>query len=241
MTTTLSYDVTTGPTTTAAPSAPATAPSHSSRRLWPYAGVAATVLGIVSTLFLEVTPTEADATGGAHRLVDAIKDGQVPMRVSCGIGILATIALLVFASGIQHRLEDRGLHRLTAARVLDKGMTAAAGAMFIGYGARAIMAGSLPNGVDHAFYSDNAREAIYAVLNNFPYLGWMGVAIAAGAAAVLAFRHSAFSKSVGIIGCVVTVIVGTMTLGLGLPYSAALAGPIFLLVASISLARNANA
>src|SRR4051794_26401647 len=163
------------------------------------------------------------------------------MRVSCGIGILGTIALLVFASGVQRRLEDRGLHRLTAARVLDKALTAAAGAMFIGYGARAIMAGALPHRVGHAFFSDNAREAIYAVLNNFPYLGWMGVAIAAGAAAVLALRHGAFSKPVGVIGCVVTVIVGAMTLGLGLPYSAALAGPIFLLVASVSMARKANA
>ena len=238
MTTTLTHDLNTnGSTRTATPSSGETTPG--SRRLWPYAGMAATVLGLVSTLFLEVTPSEADATNGAHRLVDAVKDGQVPLRISCGIGILATVALLVFASGLQRRFEERGLHRTTAARVMDKALTASAGAMFIGFGARAIIAGSLPNGVDHAFYSDNAREAVYAVLNNFPYLGWMGVAIAAACGAVLALRHGAFSKPVGIIGAVVTVIVAGMTLGFGLPYSAAIAGPLFLLAVSVSMARKA--
>ena len=53
-----------------------------------------------------------------------------------------------------------------------------------------------------------------------------------------ALRHHEFSRPVGIIGCFVTFIVGGMTLAFGLPYSAALAGPIFLLVASISMARR---
>lgn len=206
------------------------------------AGIVTAVVGAAATLFLDSSAVgEEIAANGGQPLVDKLNDGVALLRVSCGIGLVASVALLVFASSLQRRFEQQGLADLTEVRVIDKALTGSVGAMFIGFGARAIMAGALPDGIDGDFYSSEGTQAIYYVLNNFPYIAWMGVVVAAGATFLLGLRHKAVSKPVMVIGAVAATVSGLMTLVLGLPYSSALVGPVFLLATAVSLLRAERA
>lgn len=206
------------------------------------AGIAALVAAVVggaATMFMDTSAVgEEIAANGGQPLVDKLNDGVAVLRLTCGIGLIGAVALLVFASSLQRRFEQTGLADLTEARVIDKAITGTVGAMFIGFGARAIMAGSLPDGIDGAFYSSEGSQAIYYVLNNFPYIAWMGLVVAAGATFLLGLRHKAVSKPVMVIAGLAALVSGLMTLVLGLPYSSAIVGPVFLVAMAVSLLRS---
>lgn len=203
------------------------------------AAIVAAVVGAAGTMFLDSSAVgEEFAANGGQPLVDKLNDGVALLRVSCGVGLIAAVALLIFGSSLQRRFEQLGLADLTEVRIIDRAITGSVGAMFIGFGARAIMAGSLPDGIDGDFYTNGGREAIYYTLNNFPYIAWMGLVVAAGATFFLGLRHRAVSKPVMVFGALAATVSGLMTLVLGLPYSSAIVGPVFLVAMAVSLLRD---
>ena len=108
------------------------------RGRWPLVGVAAGLGGIVATLVLDIHPViDADESYTAD-IVDQVSSGKA--HASVIIGYLTVALLLVLAAAWRRHVEPKALGS-TAARVVPLGLTAAAGALSLGYGWRGALAG----------------------------------------------------------------------------------------------------
>ncbi|WP_235949545.1 hypothetical protein [Candidatus Frankia alpina] len=85
-----------------------------------------------------------------------------------------------------------------------------------------------------------AEHDVQAVRGSCPlmqYAAWWGVIAAAACAAVLIFAHRVLQTWCGVVSAVlVTVSIGA-TLGVGLPYSAGLLAPVWMVAASVAVFR----
>jgi hypothetical protein len=223
-------------TETLSPQTLSTAPEHGrSGGRWPLTGVVAGLLGIAGTLALDLHPS-GSATGLAGiDVVDEVSRGKA--QAGLAVGYLAVAALLVLAAQWRRFVEPR-VPGSTAARVVSGGLTAAAGALALGYGWKGMFAVYLPGGLN----GENGgfdREGLYVmyVLNDFgAYIGWLGVTIAAGAIAWMAFRERTVSRWIGVVSLVPVLAVSAFAIGTGLPGFPGVVSPAYLVVAFAGLA-----
>jgi hypothetical protein len=125
----------------------------------------------------------------------------------------------------------------TAARVVSGGLTAAAGALALGYGWKGALAVYLPGGMDASRGFDQEGLYVLYVLNDFgSFIGWLGVTIAAGAVAWMALRERTVSRWIGFVSLVPVLAVVTFTGLTGLPGFPGVVSSAWLVVAGLGLA-----
>jgi hypothetical protein len=218
--------------------APALSPSElatgRSGGRWPLTGVLAGLLGIAGTLALDLHPTGIDVTDIG--VVDQVSRGKA--QAGLVVGYLCVAALLVLAAQWRRFVEPR-VPASTAARVVSGGLTAAAGALALGYGWKGMFAVYLPGGINDDAGGGFDKAGLYTmyVLNDFgAFIGWLGVVIAAGAVAWMAFRERTVSRWIGAVSLVPVLAVTAFAVLTGLPGFPGMVGPLWMVVAFAGLA-----
>src|SRR3954451_5457068 len=211
----------------------ASRPLH--RSVWPYAGLGAGVVGFVGTAVVNSpVPTEAQTDSGVEAVFQAL-GGPAAMRTGSALGFLATWALLLFAVGYAPHPKPRPPAGNLLPTFVQMALTASVGAMFVGFGLKAAAAGGVAGGIDESFYTHTDAVVINTLAGQMEYVGWQGVAVAMAATVVAALRYRMVPVWIGVVGALFSLFVVAFTLVLGLPYSAGLAGPVFLVLLVISL------
>jgi len=191
---------------------------------WPLWAVAAGVLGMVSTV---ITDTRVDADEDFDFPVAAEHMATLDydlFRVGGFTGYLTVACLVVFMAVWRHRVEQRFSWSI-GATVVTFGIGVSAAALTLAYGWKGAL-GNYGHGRPEANTYDDTGLYIYYVMNDFsPYLSWLGVLIASGGLAWMAFREGLVSKVLG--GLCLLLLVGTLlAVGItgvpGLPVTAAL-------------------
>jgi hypothetical protein len=203
--------------------------STASRR-WAWWGVAAGVLGALGTVVTLSTADDPTAEGAAAL-------SPTPYHLGGAAGYLCVAALLVTAAAWRTRVAGR-LPRSIAARVVADGLTASAGALALGYGWKIAMGGYLDGGPDAGLFDKNGLF-VYYMLNDFgPFIGWLGVAVAAGAMVVLGLRERAVPRWIGFVSIVPVLAVTVVSLGIGIAGFPGMVGPLWMVVAFGGLALS---
>lgn len=212
-----------------------TRPSASRRNLWPLAGVAAGILGVLGTFITDIH-VEGDGTRGeVMTMADVGKVDQFTAHLSIVFGFLAVTALLILAACWRKWIEP-SVPGSVAARLVTQSMTAAAGALSLGYGWKGASAIYHADGMDSGTY-DEMGLYVYYILNDFgSFIGWFGVTVAAGAVAWMALRERTLPIWIGVWSLIPVLAVIGFTGGTGLPGFPGVVSPIWMIVAFGGLA-----
>lgn len=197
-------------------------------RRWAWWGVAAGVLGIVGTIV-----TLVNDSNPTPDTVAALHPGAY--HVGGAAGYLAVAALLVTAAAWRARVA-RLLPLSIAARVVADGLTASAGALALGYGWKLALGLYLDGGMNAGQFDKNGLF-VYFVLNDFgPFIGWLGVVVAAGAMVVLGVRERAVPRWIGFVSAIPVLAVLGNSLGGGVAGFPGMVGPLWMIVTFGALA-----
>jgi hypothetical protein len=205
-----------------------TADEATASHRWAWWGVAAGVLGIIGTI---VTLVNAD---------DPTPDGMSSLdpamyHVGGAAGYLVVAALLVTAAAWRARVA-RLMPASIAARVVADGLTASAGALALGYGWKLAMGLYLDGGANAGQFDKNGLF-VYYMLNDFgPFIGWLGVVVAAGAMVVLGVRMRAVPRWIGFVSVIPVLAVLAIGLGAGVAGFPGIVGPLWMIVTFGALA-----
>ncbi|MET0953787.1 MAG: hypothetical protein ABWX57_10885 [Aeromicrobium sp.] len=182
------------------------------RGRWPVLGIVAGIGAVVATLATDIHPADGPDTYTAD-IVDQVSSGKAHASIIAGY---ATVALLlVLAAAWRRHVEPRALAS-TAARVVPLGLTAAAGALSLGYGWKGAL--GLYNGGSEDAAFDKAGLYVLFVLNDFgSFIGYLGVSVAAGAVAWMALRERLISRWIGVVSIIVLLPVIASVVAFGLP------------------------
>ncbi|HYI26104.1 MAG TPA: hypothetical protein VD767_11905 [Thermomicrobiales bacterium] len=204
------------------------------RSRWPLAGVAAGVLGILGTLITDIH-VEGDGTrGDVVTMADVTKIDQMTAHLSIVFGFLAVTALLVLAACWRKSMEPMAPDSI-AARTVTQCLTAAAGALSLGYGWKGATAIYHADGMDSGTYDDMGLY-VYYILNDFgSYIGWFGVTVAAGAVAWMSLKERVLPIWIGVWSLLPVLAVIGFTGGTGLPGFPGVVSPIWMVVAFTGL------
>ena len=210
---------------------PTTASAPVSRR-WAWWGVAAGLFGVVGTLV-----TLVSASGTTPTAANTAHLSSATYHVGGAIGYLAVAALLVTAGAWRTRVA-RGMADSIAARVVADGLTASAAALTFGYGWKLAMGLYLPGGANAGMFNADGRF-VYFVLNDFgPFIGWLGVVVAAGAMVVLGLRERAVPRWIGVVSVLPVLGVLVASLGAGVAGFPGMVGPLWMIVTFAGLALS---
>ncbi|WP_332662990.1 hypothetical protein [Aeromicrobium sp.] len=182
------------------------------RGRWPVIGIVAGVTAVIATLVTDLHPADSPKTYTAD-IVDQVSSGKA--QASIIAGYITVALLLVLAAAWRRHVEPRALTS-TAARVVPLGLTAAAGALSLGYGWKGAMAIYNGGNEDGAF--DKTGLYVLFVLNDFgSFIGYLGVSVAAGAVAWMALRERLISRWIGVVSVIVVLPVIVTVAAFGLP------------------------
>ena len=201
----------------------------SARPLWPLAGIAAGVFGFLATIITDIhVPTDGEGDLTTMAVVDQID--QRMAHLSIITGFLAVTFLLILAAQWRRTWESAASDS-AAARVVTQALTAAAGALSLGYGWKGATAIYHADGMDDGTY-DQMGLYVYYILNDFgSYIGWFPVTVAAGAVAWMSLRQRQLPLWLGIFSLVPVLAVIGFTGGTGLPGFPGVVSPIWMAVA----------
>jgi len=201
----------------------------STRSRWPLIGTAAGITGFVATLVTDIHPADKATID----IVDQVNRTTAHASVIAGY---LTVALLVVLAATWRRHVEPRVGSSTAARVVSNGILLSAAALTLGYGWKGAMAVYLPGGMDAGAFDQEGLYVLY-MLNDFgSYIGWLGVTIAAGAIAWMAFRERTVSRWIGVVALVPVLAVVAFTAGTGLPGFPGVVSPLFMVIAFTGLA-----
>ena len=200
-----------------------------SRAAWPWVGVGAGIAGFIATLITDIhVATDGEDEVTTMAVVDQINQRTAHMSIIAGF---ITVALLLVLAAMWRGTIEPKLPRSNAARVVTQSLTAAAGALMLGYGWKGASAIYHADGMDDGTY-DEMGLYIYYVLNDFgSYIGWFGVTVAAGAVAWMSLRERVLPLWIGIWSCVPVLAVIGFTGGTGLPGFPGVTSQIWMVVA----------
>ncbi|MBL7516082.1 DUF4386 family protein [Frankia nepalensis] len=217
-------------TATAAPARHA-APSADAapRPRWTWLGVGAGVLGFVATM---VTGTGTSDPGVGPNILDDVS--QRATHIGGALGYVAVAILLVLAACWRTRIIQRVPDNV-AARLVADGLVASAAALTFGYGWKLALSLYGPGGPeDDAFGREG--QFVYYMLNDFgPWIGYLGVVVAAGAVAWLGLRDRLVSKWLGIVSLIPPLAVLFMSCTMSIAGFPGVVGPVWLIIAFAGL------
>jgi hypothetical protein len=207
----------------------------SGRARWPLVGVAAGIFGVIGTFITDIH-VEGDGTrGDVVTMADVGKIDQQLAHFSIVSGFIAVTLLLALAALWRKAIEPLAPGSV-AARIVTQALTAAAGALSLGYGWKGASAIYHNDGMDSGTY-DEMGLYVYYILNDFgSYIGWFGVTVAAGAVAWMSLKERVLPLWIGIWSLVPVLAVVGFTGGTGLPGFPGVVSPIWMVVAFTGLA-----
>lgn len=204
---------------------------------WPWVGVAAGVTGFIGTLLADI---HVATDGQAEQVTTMAIVGEIDQRtahLSIVAGFITVTLLLVLAALWRGSIEPRQPNS-TAARVVPLGLTAAAGALTLGYGWKGAAAIYHADGMDAGTYDDMGLY-IYYILNDFgSYIGWFGVTVAAGAVAWMSLRERSLPIWIGMVSCLPVLAVLSFTGATGLPGFPGVVSQIWMAIAFTGIALS---
>jgi len=201
---------------------------------WALWGIAAGVLGIVANM---VTDPLATLTGAQklQGLTALSHVSRLEFQIGAVTGFLAVACVLAFTAGWRQWSERQG-PPVSAARLVALALTASAGAMIIGYGVKGPLAIYLPGGTDANTYPAQGLYSLLMLNDSAPYFAWWGVIVAAAGVAWLAFRERLVVRWVGVVSVLAVLATFGWLAATGLTDFGGVAGPAWLVLASIGLA-----
>jgi hypothetical protein len=206
----------------------------SKRSRWSLIGTAAGIAGFVATL---ITDIHVDI-GTGQASADVIGEmSRTKAHASLVVGYLTVVLLVVLAATWRRHVEAR-VASSTAARVVSNGLLLSAAVLTLGYGWKGAMAVYLPGGLNGKTGGFD-RDGLYImyVMNDFAsYIGWLGVTIALGAIAWMAFRDRTVSRWIGVVCLVPVLAVTAFAFATGLPGFPGVVSPPFMAIAFAGLA-----
>lgn len=207
---------------------------HAGRRsTWALWGSVAGLCGLVTNLFTQPMVTDEDRVQGAERVVELL--GRGGYHVGAVTGVLAGIALLVFAAGFQ-RWAQRQASDSLALRIVPLALTASAGAMLLAYTVKGQLAVYLDGGINENSYQTDALYTYFLLDDLSGFGAWWGVVVTAGAVAWLAFRDRLVVRWVGALAVLAVLAPAGFLLLTGLTGFPGVIGPVWLTLAGIGMA-----
>ncbi|MCK9903199.1 hypothetical protein MXD63_24445 [Frankia sp. Cpl3] len=208
------------------------AASTPTRARWTWLGVSAGVLGIVATMF---TSPNVGSDQVGPEAIDRLSRGQLQLGGALGYATVALLLVLAASWRAKALTTTRGA---VAARVVADGLTASAAALSLGYGWKLALALYMPGGLnENGFTTDG--QFVYFMLNDFgPFIGYLGVVVAAGAVAWLSLRDRLVSRWLGLVSLIPPVAVLFMSGVLSIAGFPGIVGPIWLIVAFAGLSLD---
>jgi hypothetical protein len=203
---------------------------------WAWAGAAAGLFGVAGTLITDIhVASDGFDTPDTMAVVSQID--QRMAHLSIVTGFIAVVLLLALAAKWRGTVEAR-VPGSTAARIVTQALTAAAGALSLGYGWKGASAIYHADGMDSGTY-DEMGLYIYYILNDFgSYIGWFGVTVAAGAIAWMSLRERVIPLWIGVFSLLPVLAVVGFTGLTGLPGFPGVVSPIWLVVAFTGLSLH---
>lgn len=196
------------------------------RGRWPLVGVAAGIGSIVATLALDVHPPGYDGDTFTSDVVNDVSSGKA--HASVIVGYVTVALLLVLAAAWRRHVEPRTLAS-TAARIVPLGLTAAAGALSLGYGWRGAL-GLYAGGNEDGMFDQTGLYVLF-VLNDFgAYIGYLGVTIAAGAVVWMSLKERLISRWIGLFSILPILPVMVTVAAFGLPGFPGVSSGLWLIV-----------
>jgi hypothetical protein len=203
--------------------------------LWPYAGFAALVLGIVATWAGVFLLSEDELKAGGLEFREALDSGgnEAIMRVTAGLGFLAAGFLVAFAVGFRRALELRAPES-TLPRLIELSLVVTAAIVVVAAIMRAMV---FDTGLD--YYNQEAASTLYALSVDVGLAAWGAVGLAAAATAFLGLRDKVLPFWFGAVsaGLALTDIPLALT---GTPFPMNFIGFAWLLLASVVSLRLAR-
>lgn len=181
-------------------------------------------------------PSEEATRAGSAVLVAEAGEHRRTIMIGASVGFVSVLALLVFAAGFT-RLAARRAPDSLAVPAMRLSFAGAVGCLLFGFGLKHALAGGAPGGIDAGFYTNTDVEVLGLIVSQMQYAAWWGVIAAAACAAVLVFAHRVLPTWFGVVSVVLATVSIGATLGVGLPYSAGLLAPVWLLAASVAVLR----
>jgi hypothetical protein len=221
------------------PAPAAEAPVARGRARWPLWGAAGGILGLVASFLAYPALEEEDYTKGVE-VVDKLEAGNY--RISFILGLIAIGCLMVAAAGWRRWAEARAPRDL-AARIIGQGVALTSTVMVIFYGIVGAMGLYLPGGVEEATgMSDEGLFVNHILLDFGVLLGWWGVAAAAVAVIVLAFRkQNMLPRWMGVVSVLFLLPPVGLALGTSLPGLVGFFMPLWLAVISVGMVFSKKA
>ncbi|HEV7720683.1 MAG TPA: hypothetical protein VGO60_05345 [Iamia sp.] len=223
------------------PASTADAPTARGRARWPLWSFVGAGTGLVASFLAYPALEEEDYTKGVE-VVDKLEAG--PYRVSFILGLVSIGCLMVAAAGWRRWAEARAPRDL-AARIVGQGIALTTTVMVIFYGIVGAMGLYLHGGVEYG--ETMSREGLFVnhILLDFGVLlGWWGVAAAAVAMAVMAFRRNRLvPRWMGVVSVLLLLPPVGLAVGTSLPGLVGFFMPIWLAVISLGMvfSRTADA
>lgn len=212
-------------------------PARTSRTM-PLFAATAGITGFLGSAVLWLWVSPEIKQRGPEAVVEALAEARMSMHIGTSITWLSVFALIGFTVHYLRFLARGAGDASTLVHTARLGLTAGIGAMVVTTSLKAVVVGGIPGGIDAAMYDAQDVSTLHLLSDQLQWVGWMGVVVAMAVTAVLALRQRVLPRWFGILsGAFVTLVAG-MTLVLGLPYSAGLAAPIWLLVAAVVLFRT---
>ncbi|MCK9903861.1 hypothetical protein MXD63_27895 [Frankia sp. Cpl3] len=194
------------------------------------------MLAPVGSFILGWDPDDVTVREGTDAIYEAAGDHRVDFWVGGSIGFVAVLLLLGFAAGLTRLLERRAPDSL-AVPAAKLAFAAALGGLMFSFGLKHVLAGGVPGGIDSSFYTKTDVEVLALVVSQMQYAAWWGVLAAAACVAVVTLRYRVLPLWFGIVSAVLAGVSITATVAIGLPYSAGLLAPVWLLAAGIVTLR----
>lgn len=177
--------------------------------------LAAGVTGALGTVAFD-THAGGGTTGEATTMaiIDDVNQRNAHLGIVFGFATVAQ--LLILAAARRVAVERKGPESI-AARVARGGVTAAAGALSLGYGWKGALGLYHPDGNEANAY-DQMGLYMYYMLNDFgSWIGWVSVSVAAGAGAWMGLEERSIPLWIGIFSIVPIIPAWGMTIATGLP------------------------
>jgi len=194
-------------------------------------------MGIIGTLITDIH-VPGDGTNGDRLTMAAV--GQIDQQkahLSIVAGFIAVALLLALAAAWRRSMEPLAPNSI-AARLVTQALTAAGGALTLGYGWKGASAIYHDDGMDAGTY-DQMGLYVYYILNDFgSFIGWFGVTVAAAAVVWLSLRERLLPLWIGIWSCLPVLAVAGFTGGTGLPGFPGVVSPIWMVVAFAGIALS---
>jgi len=205
--------------------------------LWPLWGAAAGALGAFGHAVMQ--PFTTPAQRGSGLAVLGVLDRALYHAGSVA-GFLAIICLLVVTAGWWRWIERETPGDLVA-RMLPLAFLASAASMIFGYGVKGNLAIYLRGGINQTDLPPEGLYVLYIIDDLAAFIAWWGVAVGAGAVALLSLRDGLLPRWIGAMSALVFLAPFGFLVLTGLTGFSGVVGPLWLIALGIGLALRKRA